>query len=110
MGPVGVENKVGRHTMQAANKSRTESIEIVLTTVPNPPQARGLKSAPKTRKGRLTQNVGIVARKAIGRVSVGRNKPIPTKLYRAKERQRGVKGCTMQKAPNEPEMDRVQLS
>ena len=72
-------DKVGRHPMEAANKSKTEGIIEMPTTIPDPPETRGVKAAPDTGKERLTQNAGTVARRTTGRVSVGRSSPIRKK-------------------------------
>ena len=58
-----MEDEVDRHAMVAADKSRIIGIIDMLTTVPNPPQARGDKAAPETGKGRLSRNAGIMVGK-----------------------------------------------
>ena len=72
---MGVEDEVDRHTIVEANKSRKEGTEGVLTVVLDLPQAGGVKAAPEIGKQKLTRNVGIVARKATMRASVGRSAP-----------------------------------
>ena len=73
---MGVEDEVGRYATTAAGKSRTKGTEIVPTRVLNLSQAGGVKAARETSKGRPTQNVGIVARKATQKVNARRSTPI----------------------------------
>ena len=73
---MGMEDEVGRHAMVAADKSKKEGIEEVLTAVLDLPQARGVKAVPKISKQRPAQNAGIVARRDIRRASVGRSASI----------------------------------
>ena len=47
IGPMGVVDEEGQHAMEAAGKSRTEGTETMLTAVPDPLQARGVKAAPE---------------------------------------------------------------
>ena len=53
-----MEDELGQHAMEVADKSRIRGIEIVLTIVPNSPQVGGVKSVSKTGKERPTVNVG----------------------------------------------------
>ena len=56
-------DNVGRHAMEAADKSKTEGIIEILTANPNPPEAGKVKVAPETNKQRTKRNVGIVETK-----------------------------------------------
>ena len=60
----------------SADKSRTGGTKIVSTKVPNPPQVGGVKAVPGAVKRRL-RTIGIVAKRATKRVSVGRRALIP---------------------------------
>ena len=71
-----VADEVDQHIMMEADKSKIERIINMSTTILDAPRARGVKAAPKTSKQRPKRNVGIVAGKATGRVSVGRSTPI----------------------------------
>ena len=57
---VGYE--VGRHTREAADKSRTEGTTVVPTAVLDPPQAGGVKLEPRTGSLKSTRDDGIVTR------------------------------------------------
>ena len=59
--------------MEAADVRKEEGKVMMLTTILDPPKARGVKVASRTGKGNLPRNVGTVARR---RVSVGRSAPI----------------------------------
>ena len=56
--------------------SKEEGIVVMPTTIPDPPEAGGVEAAPRTGKGNPLQKIGIVARKATRRESVGRSAPI----------------------------------
>ena len=45
-----VVDEAGRHAMEASDKSKTEGIIIMPTTVPDRPEARGVKPALETSK------------------------------------------------------------
>ena len=53
-----------RHTMEAVDKSKTEGIIVMPTTVPHPLEVGGVKAVPETDKKSPQPNAGIVARKA----------------------------------------------
>ena len=57
----------------AVDKSKTEGTEALSTTVLEPLETARVKAAPKTSKEIPRQNVGIVARKATEKASVGRS-------------------------------------
>ena len=48
-------------------------VEVMPTTILDPPEVGGVEAEPKTGKGNQSRNVGIVARKATRRASVGRS-------------------------------------
>ena len=74
-----VADEADRHVMEAAKKSRINNIIEISGVIPNPPEAGGVMATPKASKTRPQRNVGIVARKATGRASVGKRKLIWTK-------------------------------
>ena len=76
IGPVVVVDEVGRHALEATDKNKIEGMKVVSTTVPDPPEARGVKGAPETSKESPRRNAGIVARKTTGRASAGRRRLI----------------------------------
>ena len=45
---MGMEAEVDRHAMVVADKSRKEGMEVVPTTIPDPPRLVGVNSAVKT--------------------------------------------------------------
>ena len=47
---VVVVDEAGRHTMEAADKSREGGMIVMPIAVPNPPGVGGVKSAPETSK------------------------------------------------------------
>ena len=65
-----------RHTMEAVDKSKTEGIIVMPTTVLDPPKVGGVKAVPETGKESPQWNVGIVARKATGRPRARRSAPV----------------------------------
>ena len=75
-----VVEEAGRLPMEVADKSNTEGIIIMPTTVPDPLEARGVKPALETEKEIPRRTVGIVVRRATERASVGRRKLIRTNL------------------------------
>ena len=70
-----VEDEASRRAMEAADEIKEEGTEVMPTATPNPPETGGVE-AMKTGKGRPSWSVGTVARKATGKVSVGRSAPI----------------------------------
>ena len=50
IGPVVMVDEAGQHAMEAAAPSKTEGIIIMPTTVPDRPEARGVKPALETSK------------------------------------------------------------
>ena len=93
-----MEDEVDRHAMAAADKSRIRGIINMSTVVPDPPQARGVKAAPETGKGRLRLNVGIVVEKAIEKMSAAKRRPIRTNLDRVELNKEIGSGGTTHKA------------
>ena len=67
-GLVVVVDKGYRHTMEAANKNRTKGIEMVSTTVPDPPRVGRVKAVLVPSKGRLRRISGNVAERVAKRV------------------------------------------
>ena len=45
-----VVDEAGRHAMEATNMNKTKGTKAVLTVVPDPPKARGVKAALETGK------------------------------------------------------------
>ena len=71
-----------RHTMEAADMSRTRGTTEVPITIVDPPRGGGVKVAP--RAGKIeSSTTTIVARRAIGKANVGRRRPIQTKANQA---------------------------
>ena len=66
--------------MEAANKSRTEGIIVMLAIVSNPLEVGGVKPTPKIGRESPTQNAGIVARKATKKARAGKRRPIRINL------------------------------
>ena len=90
--------EVGRHAMKVADMSKTKGTEMVPTVALDRPEARGFKVAPETDKESPQRNVGIVARKATGKVSAGRRRTIRINLDQAKPNTRIDNGRTMPRA------------
>ena len=85
--------------------SKEEGIAVMPKTILDPPEARGVEAEPKTGKGNLPWNVGIVARNATRRASAGisvpiRRKPDPDSGQPNKEI---GSGRTMSKDPKQSE-------
>ena len=76
---MGVEDKVGRLAIVAADKSKEEGIEEVPTIVSDPPQAGGVTVEPEIIKQRPKRNAGILARRAKRRASIGKSALIQRK-------------------------------
>ena len=74
--------------------------------VVDPPRVRGVRVLVEAGKEK-PPTVGIVAGRATRRASVGKRKPIRTKLDRAEEMQEGVRSRITRKARNELEMEWV---
>ena len=70
-----VEDEVSRCAMDAADEIKEGRTELMPTATPDPPKTGGVE-AMRTGKGNTLWSVGTMARKAIGRESVGRNAPI----------------------------------
>ena len=75
IGPVGVEDEASRCTMEAANENKEGGTEVTPTATPDPPETGGVE-AMRTGKVKPSRSAGTVARKATGKVSVGRCAPI----------------------------------
>ena len=75
---MGVVDEVGRHAMEAVDKSRNDDTENMPTAVPDPPQEGGVKAAPEVGKQKPTQNAGIVAERVTEKATAGRSAPIRT--------------------------------
>ena len=80
IGPVGVDDKVGRHAMEVAGKTKIGVTKKVSTIVLDPPDVGGVKLGLETGIRKPTRNAGIVVRKAIERATAGRNTPIRINL------------------------------
>ena len=106
IGPVVMVDGADRHAVEAADKSKIGGTMMVPTTVPDPPQVGGVKAVPETGKGRPTQNVGIVARKATGRASVGRSAPIRINPDLARPDKETGKARTTLKDRKDPEPEK----
>ena len=65
-------DKVSLRAMEATDVSNEEGIVVMPTAIWDPLKAGGVEPAQKTSKGNPSRNVGVVARKATRRVSVGR--------------------------------------
>ena len=76
IGPLVIVDEGGRHTMEAADMSKTKCTEAVSTTVPDHPEVRESRQHRKTSKESSQQNASIVERKATGRASIGRRRRI----------------------------------
>ena len=61
--------------MEAADEIKEGGTEVMPTTTLDPPETGGVE-AMTTSKGKPSRSAGTVARKAIGRASVGRSAPI----------------------------------
>ena len=103
---------MGRHAMEAADTRKTVGIIIMLTTVPDLIEVKGVKAEPETGQRRPTRNAGIVAERTTKRVSAGRSAPIPTNpdLDPAEPNKEIDNGHTTTRAPKELEMDRAHPS
>ena len=102
-----VAGKESRREMEAADKSKKEGIVVMPTVVPDPPKVGVVEAAPGTGKENPPRNVGIVARKATGRVCVGRSTPIRRKPHPdpgGPNREIGSDRTTL-RAPNDSEME-----
>ena len=64
-------DNVGRHAMEAADKSKTEGIIVMWAAGPNPPQVGGVKPTPKTSMGSPRRTFGTVVERATERASAG---------------------------------------
>ena len=96
-----VENEASRCAM-AADQIKEEGIEVMPTTIPDPPEIGGVE-AMRTGKGNLLRNAGTVARKATGRASAGRSAPIQREPFPDKSTREIGTDCTMPKDPEKPE-------
>ena len=107
IGPVGVEDEASRYAMEAADVIREEGTEVMPTATPDPPETGGVE-AMRTGKVKPSRSAGIVARKATGRASAGKNasirrKPDPETAPDIPTREIGSDRTTL-KIPGEPEM------
>ena len=77
IGPVGVEDEdeASRRAMEAAEEIKEGGTEVMSTATPDHPKTGGVE-AMRIGKGKPSRSVGTVARKATGKVSVGRLAPI----------------------------------
>ena len=67
---MGVADEVDRHAMVVAHKSRKEDKEVVLTAIPNPPQAKGVKEELEIANQMPTHNASTVEKRATRRESL----------------------------------------
>ena len=65
-------DEASRCAMEVAEGIKEEGTEVMLTTIPDPPETGGVE-AMRTGKGKLPRNAGTVARKATGRASAGKS-------------------------------------
>ena len=70
-----VEDEASRCAMEAADEIKEGGTKVMPTATPDPPETRGVE-AMRTGKVDPPRNVGTVAKKATGRVSVGKSAPI----------------------------------
>ena len=68
-------DEAGRHAMEATDRSKTEGIVEMPTTIRDPLETGGVKAVPGSKQ-RPKHNVAIVARKTTERASAGRSAPI----------------------------------
>ena len=71
IGLVDVKDEASRCAMEAADKIKAKGIEIMTTTISDPPEKGGVE-AMRTGKGKPSRSVGIVASKATWKASAGR--------------------------------------
>ena len=106
---MGVVEEVGRHAMEAANKSRNDGTENMPTAIPDPPGVGGVNAVPETGKTNPLRNAGTVAKRATEKASAGESASIWTNPDPARPVRMAVKAHTMQTDREDPRTVRVQL-